>query len=111
MPPPDGIFIARGASPATHFAVRIVCVQMTREASTAERRACPGEGQASVLGGSLRLRGSGELAQHILQDAAALEVIELVERIDAADERHALERSVAHHDLGNQALARLQLAV
>src|SRR6476660_6008420 len=28
-----------------------------------------------------------EMAQHVLQDAAVLEVVELVERIDAADQR------------------------
>ena len=29
-----------------------------------------------------------ELAQHVVQDAAIVEIFELVERVDAADERH-----------------------
>ena len=51
------------------------------------------------------------MAQHVVQDAAVLEVVELVERIDAADQRNALERAVRRDDLGDQALARLQIAV
>ena len=35
-----------------------------------------------------------ELTQHVLQDAAVAEVFELVERIDAADERHLLDLAV-----------------
>ena len=51
------------------------------------------------------------MAQHVLQDAAVLEVFELVERIDAADQRNSLERAVRRNDLGNQPLARFQVTV
>src|ERR1043165_3911500 len=51
------------------------------------------------------------MAQDILQDAAVLEVVQLVERIDAADQRNPLERSVGCNNLGNQPLARLEIAV
>ena len=52
-----------------------------------------------------------EMAQHVLQDAAVPEVVELVERIDAADQRHALEAAVGGDDLGDQPLVRLEIAV
>src|SRR5271165_4340111 len=52
-----------------------------------------------------------QVAQHVLQNPAVLEVIELIERIDAAEERHALEATVGRDDFGHQLLARLQLAV
>src|SRR3954469_14921284 len=48
------------------------------------------------------------MTQHVLENAAVLEVIELVEGIDPANQRYPLKRSAAHHDLGNQALARLE---
>ena len=51
------------------------------------------------------------MAQHVLQNAAVLEVIEFVERIDAADQRYALEPAVGGDDLGDQPLMRLQFAV
>src|SRR5215207_10741344 len=51
-----------------------------------------------------------ELTQHVLQDAAVAEVFELVERIDAADERHLLDLAVRRGDLGGELLSRLQLA-
>ena len=43
-----------------------------------------------------RQNGSGgcEIAQHVVQDAAVLEVLDLVERIDAAEERHFERRAV-----------------
>src|SRR4051794_41916297 len=50
-----------------------------------------------------------ELTQHVLQDAAVAEVFELVERIDAADERHLLDLAVRRGDLGGELLSRLQL--
>src|SRR5215470_2429629 len=56
-------------------------------------------------------RSSRELSQHVLQDAAVLEVFQLVERIDARDQRNALQSAVGRHDLGDQPLARLELAV
>src|SRR4051794_14974705 len=52
-----------------------------------------------------------EMAQHVLQDAAILEVIEFVERIDAAEQRNALECAVRSDDFGDQPLARLQITV
>ncbi len=51
------------------------------------------------------------MAQDVLQNAAVFEVIELIQRIDAAEQRHPLERAVAHDDLGDQALTRFELAV
>ena len=47
------------------------------------------------------------MAKHVLQNAAVLEVIELLERIDAADHRHALEAAVGRDDLRDEPLARL----
>jgi hypothetical protein len=41
-----------------------------------------------------------ELPQHVVQDAAVLEVLELVERIDAAEQRYVLLRAVRVGDLG-----------
>src|SRR5713101_6600103 len=52
-----------------------------------------------------------QLPQHVLQDAAVLEVVELVQRIDAANHWNALEAAVGGDDLGDHALARLDLAV
>src|SRR6266542_4386193 len=43
-----------------------------------------------------------QLAQDVMQDAAVLEVIQLVERIDAADQRHALQAAVGRDDFGDQ---------
>src|SRR5205085_6045253 len=43
--------------------------------------------------------------------AAVLEVIELVQRIDAANERDAFEAAIGCHDLGDQPLSRLDLAM
>src|SRR5215212_11202406 len=40
-----------------------------------------------------------QLPQHVMQDAAVLEVVELVERIDAADQRHPFEPAIGRHDL------------
>src|SRR3954471_1043463 len=51
-----------------------------------------------------------ELAQHVVQDAAVAVVFELIQRIDAAKQRNALQRAVAGDDLRGQLLARLQIA-
>src|SRR3954467_5078289 len=51
------------------------------------------------------------MAQYVLQDTAVLEVVELIGRIDAANQRYALERAVRGHDFGNEPLVRLQIAV
>src|SRR5690606_9296946 len=45
----------------------------------------------------------------VLQDAAVLEVFELVERIDAADERHFLHRAVRIGDPCGHPGARLEI--
>src|SRR6201991_3864101 len=76
-------------SPATHFAVS----------------------GAGPIGGSAESRSSRQLTQHVLQNAAVPEVIELVQRVDAAEQRHALECPIAGHNFGHQPLARLQLAM
>ncbi len=51
------------------------------------------------------------MTQDVLQNTAILEVFEFVERIDAADQRNTLERTVRRNDLGNQTLARLEIAM
>src|SRR5262245_30359093 len=48
-----------------------------------------------------------QIAQHILQDPAVPEVVEFVQRIDAADHRHVLHGPVAERDPGIHLLARL----
>src|SRR5262249_25878310 len=57
------------------------------------------------------LRSRCEMPQHILQNAAVLEVFQLIQSIDPADQGHPLEAAVAGHDLGDHALMRLELAV
>src|SRR5262249_10160328 len=52
-----------------------------------------------------------ELAQHVVQNAAVPEIFELVDGIDAAYQRDPLEAAVGGDDLGDHALARLDLAV
>src|SRR5258708_19729847 len=61
-----------------------------------------GEGAAS---------GRHQMAQHVLQDAAVPEVIQLIERIDAADQRDAPQPAVGGDDLRDQPLVRLELAL
>src|SRR5690242_8825456 len=56
-------------------------------------------------------RLSRELAQHVVQDAAVPVVIELVQRIDAAEQRNALQRAVAGDDFRGQFLTRLEVAL
>src|SRR6185295_16829744 len=51
------------------------------------------------------------MAQHILQDAAVLEVVELIERIDPTNQWNALERTVRRNDFGDQPLPRLEVPV
>src|SRR6202165_6175907 len=45
-----------------------------------------------------------------MQDAAVLEIIELFQRIDAGDQRYALEGAVEPDDFRDQALMRFELA-
>src|SRR5215472_643872 len=52
-----------------------------------------------------------EVPQHILQNAAVPEVLQLVDCIYAADQRNAFKRSIGADDLGKHALARLEVAV
>src|SRR6516162_333175 len=66
---------------------------------------CP---SSSVVRRQLR---SGEVAQHVMQNAAVPEIFEFVDGIDAAYQRDPLEAAVGRDDLGNHALARLDLAV
>src|SRR6185437_3176029 len=51
-----------------------------------------------------------QLPDHVLQDAAILEIFELVKRIDAADQRRSFAASVGEPDLGFKLLARPQIA-
>src|SRR5688572_33285000 len=55
-------------------------------------------------------RSGCELAQHVVQDAAVAEVLDLVERIDPAHQRNLLDGAVRGFDLRRHALARLELA-
>src|SRR5262245_2327334 len=52
-----------------------------------------------------------EMAQDVLENAAVLEVVELVEGIDPADQRNPLQPAVGGDDLAHQPLPRLQVAV
>src|ERR1700722_10796134 len=52
-----------------------------------------------------------QMAEHVLQDAAVLVIVQLIRRIDAADQRHSFEPTVRRDDLGEQPLMRLQIAV
>src|SRR5262245_11813501 len=52
-----------------------------------------------------------QLPQHVVQDSAVLEVIELVHGINPADQRNPLEPAIGRDDLGDHALARFDLAV
>src|SRR6478735_971927 len=58
----------------------------------------------------IRAVSGRELPQDVVQDAAVAEVFELVERIDAADQRNQLDLAVRRGDLGLHALARLEVA-
>ena len=51
------------------------------------------------------------MPKHIVQYAAVLEIVELVQGIDAANERDALEPAIGCHDLGDHPLSRLDLAM
>jgi hypothetical protein len=90
-------------SPATHFAVSDTEMKATAGCHGGLSFALTVTGRAPASG--------GEVAQHVLQDAAVLEVFQLVESIDAANQRHALERAVAGDDLGDHALVRLEVAM
>jgi len=54
---------------------------------------------------------SGQPSQHVLQDAAVTEIIELVRGIDPADKRHPFESAVGGNDFRLQALMRLEIAM
>src|ERR1700745_99327 len=54
---------------------------------------------------------SGQFPQHIVENAAVSIVIQLIQRIDAAQQRHALQRAIAGNDLRGQFLARLQIVL
>src|SRR5258708_13210510 len=60
---------------------------------------------------TLRSQSCRELAQDIVQYSAVVEVFELVESIDAADQRHPLDLALRRRDLGGKRLARLQSAL
>jgi len=49
--------------------------------------------------------------KHIVQYAAMLEIVEFVQRIYPANQRHAFEPAIGGDDLGNHTLARLDLAM
>src|SRR5262249_35008975 len=55
-------------------------------------------------------RAFGKAAQHEVQDAAVLEIVELVERVDARKQRDGALRSVAIGDFGLDPLAWVDLA-
>jgi hypothetical protein len=51
------------------------------------------------------------MAQDVLQDAAVPVVFKLIDSIDTADQRNALEATVSRDDLGDQPLVRLKIAM
>ena len=51
------------------------------------------------------------MPKHIVQYAAVLEIIEFIQRIDPANKRHTFEPAISGDDLGDHALARLDLAM
>src|SRR6516165_1790518 len=55
--------------------------------------------------------GGHKVAQHVLQNAAVLEIFKLIKRVDPTNQRDALEPAVGSDDLGDHALARLDLPV
>src|SRR3712207_4557553 len=66
-----------------------------------------------AMGDRSLLRGgvlSCELTQDVVQDATVAEVLDLVERIDPAHERHFFDGAVRGRDLSRQLLTRLQVA-
>src|SRR5262245_31238619 len=52
-----------------------------------------------------------QVAQDVLQDAPVLEIVQFVERIDAANQRNTLQSAVGRDDFGEHALARFDLAM
>ena len=52
-----------------------------------------------------------QMTEHVLQDAAVLVIVQLIRRIDTADQRHALKPAVRRNDLREQTLMRFQVAV
>src|SRR6185437_455084 len=52
-----------------------------------------------------------ELAQHVVKDAPVAVVVELIERIDATQQRYALHRTIRRNDLGGKLLPRLETAL
>ena len=64
-----------------------------KEPATFRARPCNLFPRTYNLTPSLRRFGR-QVAQDVVQDAAVLEVLELVERIDAAEDRHVLDRAV-----------------
>jgi hypothetical protein len=57
---------------------------------------CGGRRRAAVF--SSPAVSGGQIAEHILQDAAVSEIFELVDRVDPADDRHVLHRAVTVGD-------------
>src|SRR5262245_726035 len=57
------------------------------------------------------ISGRHQLTQDVMQNATVFEVIELVQGVDPADQRHPLEAPVRRDDLGKHPLARLDLAM
>src|SRR5262249_33715974 len=53
----------------------------------------------------------GEPPQHVLQDTAVAEIIQLIGGIDPADQRHAFETAVGGDDFRLQPLMRLEIAM
>src|SRR6516162_7501274 len=78
---------------------------MENEARTTARRA------SFISFSPRRIALSGEPPQHVLQDAAVSEIIELIGGIDPADQRHALESAIGGHDFRLQPLMWLEIAM
>src|SRR3984957_4712953 len=91
-----------GSSHGTHRLRRVIV------GTAITRHSLQGEAAARADQTALRRQ---QVAQHVLQDAAVAEVVELVQRIDTADERDAPQPAVGGDDLRHQALVRLELAL
>jgi hypothetical protein len=74
-------------------------------------RGTNGGAHASLISFAKNPALSGEPPQHVLQDAAVSEIVELIGGIDPADQRHALEPTIGSHDFRLQPLMRLEIAV
>src|SRR5690349_19118104 len=89
---------------------RSSCQSASGERPPSPTLSCPNYGQqvSNASHDPLRLLSGGEAAENVVENAAVVEVFELVERVDPADDRHFLHAAVGKRDLGLEPLARRQ---